>query len=312
MKTQKINANSENGEVKRQSEVLLATAGTPEKVVLNSLATSVEHKVLELETVSEEVKSLESQLNVIMQAYIQNDMNKSSNEGLPITNEGDNAKIKDLSRQLQEEKDKKNTILQRLEDFEEKMVVVQQEKQEIEDKKNAILENLEAFEEKMVMVQQEKQEIEDKKNAILEKLEAFEEKMVVVQQEKQEIENSRGDEEGLVAKLNEEKADLSRQLQEEKDKKNTILQRLEDFEEKMVMVQQEKQETENESQVDIKMGKDLNEELKNALGQVEALKEKVQSAEQSNEILSQLLKAERENSMAASKGRRLFGGRKLR
>ena len=200
MKTQKINANSENGEVKRQSEVLLATAGTPEKVVLNSLATSVEHKVLELETVSEEVKSLESQLNVIMQAYIQNDMNKSSNEGLPITNEGDNAKIKDLSRQLQEEKDKKNTILQRLEDFEEKMVVVQQEKQE----------------------------------------------------------------------------------------------------------------TENESQVDIKMGKDLNEELKNALGQVEALKEKVQSAEQSNEILSQLLKAERENSMAASKGRRLFGGRKLR
>ena len=256
MKTQKINANSENGEVKRQSEVLLATAGTPEKVVLNSLATSVEHKVLELETVSEEVKSLESQLNVIMQAYIQNDMNKSSNEGLPITNEGDNAKIKDLSRQLQEEKDKKNTILQRLEDFEEKMVVVQQEKQEIE--------------------------------------------------------NSRGDEEGLVAKLNEEKADLSRQLQEEKDKKNTILQRLEDFEEKMVMVQQEKQETENESQVDIKMGKDLNEELKNALGQVEALKEKVQSAEQSNEILSQLLKAERENSMAASKGRRLFGGRKLR
>ena len=80
----------------------------------------------------------------------------------------------------------------------------------------------------------------------------------------------------------------------------------------MVMVQQEKQETENESQVDIKMGKDLNEELKNALGQVEALKEKVQSAEQSNEILSQLLKAERENSMAASKGRRLFGGRKLR
>ena len=284
MKTQKINANSENGEVKRQSEVLLATAGTPEKVVLNSLATSVEHKVLELETVSEEVKSLESQLNVIMQAYIQNDMNKSSNEGLPITNEGDNAKIKDLSRQLQEEKDKKNTILQRLEDFEEKMVVVQQEKQEIE----------------------------DKKNAILEKLEAFEEKMVVVQQEKQEIENSRGDEEGLVAKLNEEKTDLSRQLQEEKDKKNTILQRLEDFEEKMVMVQQEKQETENEPQVDIKMGKDLNEELKNALGQVEALKEKVQSAEQSNEILSQLLKAERENSMAASKGRRLFGGRKLR
>ena len=228
LKTQKINANSENGEVKRQSEVLLATAGTPEKVVLDSLATSVEHKVLELETVSEEVKSLESQLNVIMQAYIQNDMNKSSNEGLPITNEGDNAKIKDLSRQLQEEKDKKNTILQRLEDFEEKMVVVQQEKQEIEDKKNAILEKLEAFEEKMVMVQQEKQE------------------------------------------------------------------------------------TENESQVDIKMGKDLNEELKNALGQVEALKEKVQSAEQSNEILSQLLKAERENSMAASKGRRLFGGRKLR
>ena len=109
-------------------------------------------------------------------------------------------------------------------------------------KKGEILEKLESFEEKMVEVQKEKQEIEDRKNAILAKLEEFEEKMAEMQRERDDAGNAAAEAD---AALTAEKDELASELEAEKQKKSEILAKLEEFEEKMVDVQREKQEIED-------------------------------------------------------------------
>ena len=147
------------------------------------------------------------------------------------------------------EKQKKSEILAKLEAFEEKMVDVQREKNEQaalleteKQKKSDILAKLEEFEEKMADVQREKQEVEDRKNEILAKLEEFEEKMAEMQRERDDAGNAAAEAD---AALTAEKDELASELEAEKQKKSEILAKLEEFEEKMVDVQREKQQIED-------------------------------------------------------------------
>ena len=192
-------------------------------------------------------------------------------------------KMVEVQKEKQEIEDRKNEILAKLESFEEKMAEMQrerdgegdlengvdndeeedirvatltEEKEELaallvverdraeaeKQKKSEILAKLEAFEEKMVDVQREKQEIEDRKNAILAKLEEFEEKMAEMQRERDDAGNAAAEAD---AALTAEKDELASELEAEKQKKSEILAKLEEFEEKMVDVQREKQEIED-------------------------------------------------------------------
>ena len=172
------------------------------------------------------------------------------------------------------EKQKKSEILAKLEAFEEKMVDVQREKNEQaalleteKQKKSDILAKLEEFEEKMAEMQRERDDAgnaaaeadaaltaekdelaseleaeKQKKSEILAKLEEFEEKMAEMQRERDDAGNAAAEAD---AALTAEKDELASELEAEKQKKSEILAKLEEFEEKMVDVQREKQEIED-------------------------------------------------------------------
>ena len=224
----------------------------------------------------------------------------------------------ELASELEAEKQKKNEILAKLEEFEEKMVDVQREKNELaseleaeKQKKSEILAKLEEFEEKMVDVQREKQEIEDRKNEILARLESFEEEVGAVQRDKVgQLETSLADERAKSESLQKSIVDLADEMAS-LNEAFTKLERERDAHARRAEDEGVTEQSKIKVDLDVerKTNEDLKKELRDCLAGKQKLEEENQDRKDEIAVLEKLLQAERAAaaSNASRKKKGLFG-----
>ena len=242
----------------------------------------------------------------------------------------------DVQREKQEVEDRKNAILAKLEEFEEKMAEMQRERDDAgnaaaeadaaltaekdelaseleaeKQKKSEILAKLEEFEEKMVDVQREKQEIEDRKNEILARLESFEEEVGAVQRDKVgQLETSLADERAKSESLQKSIVDLADEMAS-LNEAFTKLERERDAHARRAEDEGVTEQSKIKVDLDVerKTNEDLKKELRDCLAGKQKLEEENQDRKDEIAVLEKLLQAERAAaaSNASRKKKGLFG-----
>ena len=226
---------------KDELAALLETEKQKKGEILEKLE-SFEEKMVEVQKEKQEIEDRKNEILAKLESFEEKmaEMQRERDGEGDLENGVDNDEEEDTRvATLTEEKEELAALL-----------VVERDRAEAEkQKKSEILAKLEAFEEKMVDVQREKNEQaalleteKQKKSDILAKLEEFEEKMAEMQRERDDAGNAAAEAD---AALTAEKDELASELEAEKQKKSEILAKLEEFEEKMVDVQREKQEIED-------------------------------------------------------------------
>ena len=269
---------------KDELAALLETEKQKKGEILEKLE-SFEEKMVEVQKEKQEIEDRKNEILAKLESFEEKmaEMQRERDGEGDLENGVDNDEEEDTRvATLTEEKEELAALL-----------VVERDRAEAEkQKKSEILAKLEAFEEKMVDVQREKNEQaalleteKQKKSDILAKLEEFEEKMAEMQRERDDAGNAAAEAD---AALTAEKDELASELEAEKQKKSEILAKLEEFEEKMVDVQREKQEIEDRKNAILAKLEEFEEKM------VDVQREKQEIEDRKNEILARLESFEEE------------------